>query len=82
MKARLVRMGNAHGVCIPEAVIEQCGFKDEVELTVKDGLLVITPAGGLRAGWDEAFKAMAEAGDDALLFPDTADTEWDASEWE
>ena len=82
MKARLVRVGNSHGVRIPKAVIEQCGFKDEVELSVKDGALIVVPARGLREGWDEAFKAMAAAGDDALLMPDDLGTEWDEREWE
>ena len=82
MKARLVRVGNSHGVRIPKAVIEQCGFKDEVELTIKDDLLIIAPARGLRAGWDEAFQAMAAAGDDAPLLPDDADSTWDREEWD
>ena len=33
-----------------------------------------------REGWAEAFRRMAEAGDDKLLDPPTA-TEWDETEW-
>ncbi len=34
-----------------------------------------------RVGWDEAFKAMATRGDDALL-DDIPTSEWDDTEWE
>lgn len=40
-----------------------------------------TPAA--RAGWDEAFRRMAECGDDTLLDADIPSTsEWDGTEWE
>jgi antitoxin MazE len=67
MKVDLVRIGNSRGVRIPKAIIEQCGFTDRVEMTVEDGRLVITPVENPREGWEEAFRAMAEAGDDAPL---------------
>lgn len=82
MKARLVRIGNSQGIRIPKTIIEQCGLTDEVELAVKDNVLIIAPTRGVRAGWDEAFQAMAEAGDDALLIPDEAGTTWDEEEWD
>ncbi len=82
MKLRLIQIGNSRGVRIPKAIIEQCDLKDEVELSVKDGVLTIASAPNLRAGWDTAFRAMAEAGDDALLIPDDLGTEWDEKEWE
>ncbi len=82
MKLRLIQIGNSRGVRIPKAIIEQCDLKDEVELTVKDGVLTIAPAPSLREGWDTAFRAMAEAGDDTLLIPDDLDAESDAKEWE
>ena len=53
-------------------MIEQCGLGDKIELVVEDGRIVLTPAGKPREGWDEAFAAMAAAGDDALLNPETA----------
>jgi antitoxin MazE len=34
-----------------------------------------------RVGWDEAFAAMAERGDDVLL-DDITTTEWEQLEWE
>lgn len=35
-----------------------------------------------RAGWDEAFRKMAERGDDALLIPDDLEHSFDEEEWE
>ena len=53
MKARLVRVGNSHGVRIPKTEIEQCSFEDEVELTVKDDRLIIAPARGRQIASEE-----------------------------
>jgi hypothetical protein len=36
---------------------------------------------GMRYGWDESFRSMAEKGDDALL-DDSVPTDWDEVEWE
>jgi antitoxin MazE len=80
MKTRIVRIGNSHGVRIPKPLLEQVGLRGEVEIDVQDGSLVIKPATP-RAGWAEAFQAMAEQGDDALLDPATP-TSWDEEEWE
>ncbi|MCK6453642.1 MAG: AbrB/MazE/SpoVT family DNA-binding domain-containing protein [Alphaproteobacteria bacterium] len=81
MKAPLVRIGNSHGVRIPKTVIEQCGFKGQVEMTVRDRTVVISASRRAREGWDAAFKVMAEAGDDAALLPDAVGSHWDESEW-
>jgi antitoxin MazE len=83
MKARLVRIGNSQGVRIPKPLLEQTGLRDEVEIEVKDDHLVIRAVSHPRAGWAEAFQAMAEHGDDALLDGDTPSlTRWDDEEWE
>ena len=51
-------------------------------MSVQDNLLVIAPARAVREGWDDAFAAMAAAGDDAVLLPDESDHGWDEAEWE
>lgn len=81
MKAPLVRIGNSRGVRIPKTLIEECGFEGMVEMTVRSGTLVIAPTRGRRLGWDDAFKAMAAAGDDAPLLPDVLDADDDQAEW-
>lgn len=81
MKADLVRIGNSQGVRIPKAMIEQCGFGQRVEMRVEGDSLIITPGKAARSGWAEAFKAMAERGDDAALFPDDLEHGFDEIEW-
>jgi antitoxin MazE len=83
MKTRLVQIGNSRGVRIPKPLLEQCGLLEEVDLSVEDDAIVIKASAEPRAGWDESFKAMAAAGDDALLDPDAPlGTEWDEDEWQ
>lgn len=82
MRTKLVRIGNSRGVRLPKALLDQCQFGELVEIEVEQGRLVITPVSHPRAGWEDAFQAMAAKGDDALLdegnLPATA---WDESEW-
>ena len=66
MKASIIKIGNSRGIRIPKPVFEQCGFKDEVELAVLDKELVIRSPRKPREGWDVAFKAMTDNGDDVL----------------
>jgi antitoxin MazE len=82
MKADLIRIGNSQGIRIPKAVIEQCGFGQRVEMRVEGASLIISPAKAARGGWDEAFKAMAERGDDAALLPEDLEHTFDQTEWE
>jgi antitoxin MazE len=83
MKTRIVRIGNSRGVRIPKPLLEQVGLHGEVELCAENGSLVIRPARKPRAGWDNAFRAMARRGDDALLddVPPSLSS-WDEVEWE
>ncbi len=80
MKINIVRIGNSKGVRLPKALLEQCRLEGEVELEVEDNRLVIRSAQAPRSGWDQAFAAMAEEGDHALLDDETA-TAWDKTEW-
>ncbi|HEV8580771.1 MAG TPA: AbrB/MazE/SpoVT family DNA-binding domain-containing protein [Thermoanaerobaculia bacterium] len=83
MKARIVRIGNSQGVRIPKPLLEQTGLRDNVEIEVEDDHLVIRAVGHPRAGWAEAFQAMAQHGDDVLLDGETLSlTRWDEEEWE
>ena len=83
VKTRIVRIGNSQGIRIPKPIIEQLGFSEEVELEIFPDQLIIRSAHAPRYGWDEQFKAMAEAGDDQLLDDEIPSlTEWDEVEWE
>ncbi len=83
VKTRIVRIGNSQGIRIPKPIIEQLGFSEEVELEILPDQLVIRSAHAPRFGWDQQFKAMAEASDDQLLDDEVVSlTAWDEGEWE
>ena len=81
MKTRIVRIGNSKGIRLPKPLLEQVGLVGEVDLEVRDGALVISPAEPLRAGWREAAILLAERKEDALLDAPMP-TRFDAEEWE
>lgn len=81
MRTRIVRIGNSQGVRIPKPLLEQTGLKEEVEIEVEGCQLVIRSVAGPRAGWAEAFQAMAREGDDEMLDPEPAASRWDQEEW-
>jgi antitoxin MazE len=81
MKARLIRIGNSRGVRLPKPVIEEAGLTEDVDIRVKDGAVVITPAAKPRAGWADAARLAAERGDDRPLDTPTP-TRFDGEEWE
>lgn len=83
MLTKIVPIGNSRGIRIPKAMLEHCGFGDEVELQAKNGALILRPIKTPRAGWSEAFAGMAVAKDDFLVQEDApAPTQFDAEEWE
>ncbi len=82
MKVDIVRIGNSRGIRIPKPILEHCGFGVQVEMTVKGTILEIAPTRAIREGWDNAFEAMAAAGDDHVFFPEGMSHGWDESEWE
>jgi antitoxin MazE len=81
MHVNVRRIGNSQGVVIPKPVLAQLGLDAEAgaELTFEGGALVLRrPTRRLRAGWAEASRMIAEAGDDALVlgeFGNVADEE-------
>jgi antitoxin MazE len=82
IKTRLVKIGNSQGVRIPKLVLDQLNLSADVELEVQDDYLIIRPSHRSRVGWADQFRQMAEHGDDQLLDPDIAVTEWEATEWQ
>jgi antitoxin MazE len=82
MKAELVRIGNSRGIRIPKPIIEQCGLRDTVELTVEGDRLVVTPKQLLRQGWEEAFRAGGCPASDELLLETLPANKFDSEEWQ
>jgi len=82
MKTTLVSIGNSRGVRIPKPLIEQCGFENEVEMDVRDGMILLRAPRKPREGWGDAFAAMARAGDDKLLDGHCSATHWEDEQWQ
>ena len=84
MRAAIRKLGNSSGVIIPKSMLAEIGIAagDPVDLSLEDGRIAITPVKRRpREGWAEAFQEIAEAGDDALVWPefgndDDADLTW------
>jgi antitoxin MazE len=75
MRAAIRKLGNSSGVIIPKAMLAEIGIAagDAVDLSLEDSRIIITPQKRRpREGWAEASKAIAEAGDDALVWPEFA----------
>jgi antitoxin MazE len=80
MKARLIRIGNSRGIRLPKAILQEAGLEDEVEIRVRSGSIVITPAKRPRAGWAEAAARRSRDERGKLLDP-YVPTRFDEEEW-
>ena len=80
MKASIIKIGNSHGIRIPKPILDQCGFKTEVEMVIKNQELIIKSPQSPRKNWSKSFQKMAQNGDDTLLDP--IETVWENEEWE
>ncbi len=83
MLTKIVPIGNSRGIRIPKAMLEHCGFGEEVELQAKNGTLILRPINTARAGWAGAFSGMTAAKDDQMVHEDApTGTLFDVGEWE
>lgn len=73
MQVSIRKIGNSQGVLIPKPVLAQVGLDDVAELRVNNGVIEIRPAKrNPREGWARDSQRVAEAGDDALAWPEFA----------
>ncbi len=73
MQVSIRKIGNSQGVLIPKPVLAQVGLDDVAELRVNNGVIEIRPAKrNPREGWARDSQRIAEAGDDALAWPEFA----------
>ena len=78
VRAAIRKLGNSSGVIIPKSMLAEIGIVagDMVDLSLEQGRIAITPVKRRpREGWAEAFRELAEAGDDALVWPDFGNDE-------
>ncbi|HVX41359.1 MAG TPA: AbrB/MazE/SpoVT family DNA-binding domain-containing protein [Gemmatimonadaceae bacterium] len=80
IRARIVAIGNSHGVRIPKPLLEQAGLGGEVELHAEHGRIVIVAPKEARAGWAEAAAQLHARGEDGVL--ETPAPTFDREEWE
>jgi antitoxin MazE len=84
MRSAIRKLGNSSGVIIPKAMLTEIGITagDAVEVSLEEGRIAITPVKRLpREGWAEASKALADAGDDALVWPEFSNEGDDDLTW-
>jgi antitoxin MazE len=84
MKSAIRRMGNSHGVIIPKPLLNEIGAKagDPVDLKVEKGKIVIAALRqDPRKRWAEECKALADAGEDGLVWPEFGNKDDDKLVW-
>lgn len=84
MRAAIRKLGNSSGVIIPKSMLADIGIVagDPVDLSLEDGRIAITPVRRRpREGWAEAFRVIAEAGEDALVWPEFSNEEDEDLTW-
>jgi antitoxin MazE len=81
MKSQIIQIGNSQGIRIPKVLLEESGLKGEVDLEIHAEGVLIRNIQKPRAGWDEAFRSMAENDDDELAGANTL-ADFDKKEWQ
>jgi antitoxin MazE len=82
MKSKVIKIGNAKGIRLPKAILEEVGLGEEVILEASRGGIVIRPSKKIRDGWEAGFREMSQRGDDQLLDAETKTSSWDDQDWE
>lgn len=84
MRAAVRKLGNSSGVIIPKSLLAEAGMAagDAVDMILEEGRIVLALVERRpRTGWAEASKILAEAGDDALVWPEFANTDDETLDW-
>jgi antitoxin MazE len=82
MIVSVVPVGNSRGIRLPKNLIAELNIGKTLQLERQGDSIVLTPLHEKpRENWEEAFAAMHQTGDDALLIPDVfmdenVDWEW------
>lgn len=80
MEIPVIKIGNSRGIRLSKTLLEKYHIHDTVEIILDEDQIVIKPLSKPRQGWENAFKEMAENGDDTLLLKDVFDEE-NFEEW-
>ena len=81
MLVNLIQIGNSKGIRLPKAVLEALNVEKELDLEVKDRILIVKPIhNNPRKGWEDKLKTMHNRGEDKLLINDMMDA--DTMDWD
>lgn len=77
MLAKVTKVGTSVGVIIPRYIANEGGFKkgESINIEYNNNKITISKVNSPREGWAEAFAAYANEGEDAMMLPDTLDSE-------
>jgi antitoxin MazE len=82
MQVAIRTMGNSKGILIPKPILEQTGLLDAADLQVRNGVIEIRPLKcNPREGWAADSQRVAQAGDDALAWPEFANADDKDLKW-
>ena len=82
MRIAIRKLGNSQGVILPKPLLAQAGLTDEAEVQVEDGAITLRPVKRPpREDWAAASRAIAEAGDDGLAWPEFGNAGDKALKW-
>lgn len=71
MKIKLIKIGNSMGVRLPQSVIKECQFENELELNIRQGCVVLSPIVKNCHGWKELMQS------ELIKHPIKAEGEWE-----
>lgn len=80
MKARIVRIGNSHGIRLPNTLLKKAKLGGDVELRAELGRIVISNTGKPRIGWAQAAQRM-RARAEGLSLDAAIPTQFDKENW-
>lgn len=84
MQIAIRNIGNSKGVVLPKLLLAQVGLDEGTvaDVAIENGAIVLRkPVSSVRAGWADAAKAVAAAGDDALLMGEFANADDELLSW-
>lgn len=80
MKTQIIQIGNSQGIRIPKVLLEESRISGDVDVELHPDGILIRNAQKPRAGWSDAFRALAENDEDHDL--DTPPTAFEQKEWQ
>jgi len=78
MKSTLRQIGNSRGIIIPAPLLAECEIRQEIELSVEEGRLIITPIKPTRGGWFDDYNPER----DEDVWAGLGDTAKEQEDWE